>query len=610
MTTILRGKKLPGQSVIFGWFFLAVLLPWSLSAKDIYVSQNGGGITNPVAWLSAGSNWNGTAIAPGDVVHLYGTLTNSIVIGASGGGSLGNPITILFESGAKLSKPTWGQYSSYGSTKAILSDAAIYSAQYIHDLVIDGGTDGLIECTSNGGGGTFTNNCVGINFYTGSNIEIKNLTIRNLCVYYGTDDWRPIYPYFTNYNGTTNWTSQQVYKNWPTPGAYVSSQNPVGFKYNPASTDGIRVSPNASTNLLIHNCTLDMLGNGISLSLSSGFTNAWAVNTNIQIYSNSFTHFNWGIGWLQSTPFTLCYNSGVWANSFDNNANWNGNPHGDTSLNGNHGDSLFLSCSGDYTGHATNYNMRVFRNYFGNNLTTNLSAWLYQETTIDAKYWQGLMIYNNIFRRDLPNYTGGAALIDINGDNTLVANNTFIGTNILTRSVGPPDHGTISVSTGVAVAISATGARAPSFYNNVVYNLGVAIASWIHLSGALTNADNNAYTFINIPDPLGFPPDNNQYMQWGYQVAASGTTGWSGWQALGNDRHGTTALPRLGPNFIPFPSDTILIGKGTNLIAGGISDDYYGNPRPTTGPWTIGAYEVARSTNSIVPPVLKPVTPP
>ncbi len=592
------------------WIILAALLPLNLRAKDIYVSQDGGGTTNSVAWLSAPNNWNGTAIAPGDVVHLIGTLTNSIVIGPSGGGAPGNPITLLFDLDAKLSRPTWGQFSAYGSTSALPSDSAIYCSVYAHDLIIDGGSNGIIECTSNGGGGAFTNHCTGINLLARGNVEIKNLAIRNLGVYYGTDLWRPVFPYFTNKNGTTNWSQQDVYNNWPTPGAHVSNENPATFRYMPASTEGIRIQPQASTNLLIHNCTFDMLANAITLSMSAGLANAWAVNTNIQIYSNSFRHFNWGIGWLQSTPFTLCYDAQVWANSFDDNANWNGNPNGRDNLNPNHGDAFILSCSGDGTGPATNYNMRVYRNYFGSNLTTNLSAWLYQETTKDARFWQGLKIYNNIFRRDLPNLTTTSALLSMNGDDVLIANNTFIGTNNAVRSIGPPDHGTISTSSGVGIVANADGARAPRFYNNVVYNLSVAVASWVHLTNPMTNVDYNAYYFVNRPDPGPYPPDGNQAMIWGNQVSGSGLTVWSGWRAMKNDLHGTTNRISFGLNFIPLSSDQTLVGKGTNLVAWGITDDFAGNPRASTGAWTIGAYEVARSTNSLVPPFLKPITPP
>lgn len=589
------------------WVFLATLLPSRLFAKDIYVSQSGGGTTNSVAWLGTKANWNGSIIAPGDIIHLVGVFNTKLLL--HGGGSPGNPITILFEPGAKLSAPTWGQFSTFGSGTKALTDSALYSPDFVHDIVIDGGTDGVIECTSNGHGGTFTNHCAGISLWAHSNIEIKNLTIRNMCIYNGTDNWRPIYPYYTNLNGTTNITSQDVWNNWPTPGAHLTDAKPINFRDPAASTDGIYITPQGSANLFIHNCTFDMLGNGILLAMTAGTSSAWAVNTNIQIYSNRFERYNWGIGWLQSTPFTLCYDSGLWANYFDNSTNWNGNPKGLTSLNNNHGDSIILSCNGDWTGPATNFNMQVYRNYFGANQTTNMSSWLYQETVANATYWQNLKIHNNIFRRDIPNQTSVAALMDINGDNTLVANNTLIGTNALYASVGPPNHGNISISFGLGIGVSALNARPPRIYNNVVYNLGTAIGAWVHLTQPMTNVDYNSYTFVHIPDPGPYPVDNNQYMSWGYSVGTGGTTSWSGWRSLKNDLHGTINRPSFDVNFKPRTTDTVLVSKGTNLTAQGITFDFAGNPRPATGQWTIGAFEVPNNgTTLIIPPSQLSVT--
>ena len=54
--------------------------------------------------------------------------------------------------------------------------------------------------------------------------------------------------------------------------------------------------------------------------------------------------------------------------------------------------------------------------------------------------------------------------------------------------------------------------------------------------------------------------------------------------------HSTKVMASLDANYVPLSSDTVARGQGTNLSAF-FTTDYAGNPRPATGPWTIGAYE-------------------
>jgi hypothetical protein len=96
-----------------------------------------------------------------------GTFTTGLTI--QGSGTAGNVITILFESGAKFSKP---YLDTYG---AIVS----YNKSYI---TIDGNNTGVIENTDNG---TALNNHLdsyAMLLEGGTAVEIKNLTIRNLYV--------------------------------------------------------------------------------------------------------------------------------------------------------------------------------------------------------------------------------------------------------------------------------------------------------------------------------------------------------------------------------------------------------------------------------------------
>ena len=69
------------------------------------------------------------------------------------------------------------------------------------------------------------------------------------------------------------------------------------------------------------------------------------------------------------------------------------------------------------------------------------------------------------------------------------------------------------------------------------------------------------------------------------------------WNTAHADPHSTSLTPTfVSSTYVPISSDTVARGKGTNLTAvfaemGVPATDYYGNPRPTSGNWTIGAFE-------------------
>lgn len=144
---------------------------------DVYIAQSAAGTADGSSCASAkastffntASNWGSGAaqIGPGTKVHLCGTLTSTLIFQADG--TSGNPITLLFESGAKMSKPTWG--GSYAIHKA--------SGNW---LIVDGGTNGLIESTNNGSKPTYAtaNDDGGVYFPECNNCIIRNLTVANL----------------------------------------------------------------------------------------------------------------------------------------------------------------------------------------------------------------------------------------------------------------------------------------------------------------------------------------------------------------------------------------------------------------------------------------------
>ena len=165
----------------------ALLLSAPAYAEDLYVGQSDAGVADgtscanqhSAAWFNTAANWGGGAgeIDPGDTAHLCGTITSSLA--AQGSGSVGSVVTVLWETGAKLSQavcpasPT-GCFNTNGKTY----------------LLLNGGTNGIIESTANGSVGTYANqsSSVGIMAFPCNNCEIKNLTIQNIYVHNSASD--------------------------------------------------------------------------------------------------------------------------------------------------------------------------------------------------------------------------------------------------------------------------------------------------------------------------------------------------------------------------------------------------------------------------------------
>jgi len=218
--------------VISKIFILLMFLCVQVQSAEYYVTQDGSGSHNGLdetnSWAVSDFNnaalWSTTPttgrISPGDTVNLCGVISSRLVI--QGNGSEGAPITIIFVSGAKLSREYWSERkwhcpvdlpvlsSSFFNSRGLPDgpeDAAIGMQDKTH-IIIDGGLNadqtinGIIEATATGtawirqedhlyenylgqgqdvtllsyynysNGGIFSNRC--------DNIEIKNLKIINM----------------------------------------------------------------------------------------------------------------------------------------------------------------------------------------------------------------------------------------------------------------------------------------------------------------------------------------------------------------------------------------------------------------------------------------------
>ena len=160
----------------------------SAQASDVYITPDGSGQGvctssphNP-AWFNSSGNWGTGAaqIGPGTTVHLCGTFTGSAgstLLTFQGNGSSGNPVTLLFESGANLTAPYWGSSAS----AAINTNGKSY-------VTIDGGANGIIQNTANGTGLTYHQASSAIYVRGSSGATVKHLTISNICQHNSTSD--------------------------------------------------------------------------------------------------------------------------------------------------------------------------------------------------------------------------------------------------------------------------------------------------------------------------------------------------------------------------------------------------------------------------------------
>jgi hypothetical protein len=313
------------------------------TTEDIYIAQSSAGDNSgsscanahSVVWFNTSGNWanpkTAGKIGPGDTVHLCGTITSIITVQESG--LSGSPIIIYFENGAKLSQPASNLMSTGGKDY----------------LVIDGGTNGIIEATDNGT--EFGNQLAiyGITASNSENLEIKNLTFQNLYVHTSVNDnsdWgiRPTAIYF---NGTGN-------------------------------------------NISIHDNVFDDVTSAIILG--GPISGA----SNVDIYGNDFFNYDHGVtisGADTSVSIDGYSDVDIYNNHFGSTANW------DSTENLFHHDGIHIF-------HPMNYvltGLNVYNNLFDGDWGANNTAQIYMEgeyggTDNPGSGINDTTIFNNIFK--------------------------------------------------------------------------------------------------------------------------------------------------------------------------------------------------------------------
>jgi len=158
-------------------------------AANIYLAQNAAGSGNGAdcndalayTFFNTSANWGSGSgkIGPGTTVHLCGTITGTAGqtgLTFQGSGTSGNPITLLFETGANLTAPYWAASGAIAATGK-------------SNLVINGGTNGIIQNTQNGTGLTYQQSSTGIYLKNVTNVTVENLTVANICQHTSNTDF-------------------------------------------------------------------------------------------------------------------------------------------------------------------------------------------------------------------------------------------------------------------------------------------------------------------------------------------------------------------------------------------------------------------------------------
>lgn len=178
------------KRILAGLFFLlATTASLHASAVNIYVTQTGsdpgsgachGQTIISISAANNSANWGSgtTQIGPGTILHICGTFTgptNTQELVLQGSGTSSNPITILFDTGANFTSPMWSNNSALDTNNQSW-------------IVINGGSNGIIQNTANGTGLANAQPSTGVTVRGGSNVTVENLTIANICQHTSSSD--------------------------------------------------------------------------------------------------------------------------------------------------------------------------------------------------------------------------------------------------------------------------------------------------------------------------------------------------------------------------------------------------------------------------------------
>jgi len=373
--------------------FIAIVSAGSAfgSAANIYITETGspaGNCTANVqtpAFVTNAANWGagGSQIGPGTTVLFCGTFT--LTTGTSlasflGSGTSANPITFQLDTGAVIQSPAMGSASS-----------GAFNCSGKSYVVVDGGTNGIIQNTANGTGLANHQASQGLYFANCTNVVAKNLTIQN------------IYANLGNNSGATD----------------TNGVNTVDVYFTGNST-GSTVSNN----------TLNNARTGIFVSFDSG-----ADASNVSIYGNTISDHGWGINVGADYASSTATGVTIHDNNISNWTNWQ------FPSSTYHTDGIILY-NDVTTGALDTYS--IYNNYFSGSLGAG-SATGY----IACGLMSTCTIFNNLMVDTGTNACYGYIWLYGHNGSDSVYNNTLVGSSAASNiavTLGDPGPGSATSS--------------------------------------------------------------------------------------------------------------------------------------------------------------------
>ena len=510
--------------------FVVALSCTVAKANDVYLAQGASGANTGqncanayvYTFFNNPSNWGTGAnqIGPGTTVHICGTWTGSAgqkFLTAQGSGSSGSPVTIRFETNAVMQAP----YLS--PTGAIVLSRQSY-------IVVDGGTNGLIQSTLNGSPGATCPGgpcsdiqpSVAIVAMPCANCEFKNLTIANL----------------------------YVHRQCETSSGCDTSISQIGV--NAIQFQG--------SNVLIHDNTFHDIG----WVLFQNYTN----DSRVQIYNNNIYNMDHGLACAGADY--IVPSMSVYGNHFHDMAAW------DTGMaNAYHHDGIHC-----YNGSGGKIqNLYIYNNVFDGNEGQNISSWIFLEGGSGAGRtpWTDstgtAYIFNNVV---IGTYQVAQGQVNLNrGTGHLIANNTILA--------GGAGNGSLLAMTGTGGDCSNI-----TIENNVLEDSDQAINAYYATS--YRTIDYNAYANFSGGNPFwqfgSGLIKSNAFSTWqslckcdSHSIYQAYPNAWVNLSSEGVPAAGFAGIG-VGANL-------------TNLGIVALDSDRLGVVRPGSGPWTIGAYQYA-----------------
>jgi len=518
-------------------FGLAAVTLSSASATDVYITQSGSsqgacsGAAHPPSWFNSGANWGSSSaqIGPGTTVHLCGTITSELQF--QGGGASGNVVELLFENGASIQ-----------ITPGCDSNGCVNLGGNSY-ILIDGGAGQAC------GWNTANNNSEGA-----CNGKIENML-------YGSSNGQC--PGGTCTKQADSSVGNLIYsaggsnievRNLQIGPSYVHTSTGAGSN-DSGGTQGIYLNNTNVVNIHDSKCRdavwCLVLGWGGNATYSS-----WSV-TNNELFNDSHMTAYAGSGSATLNGLTM---SGNYCHDM---SNW------DTSGDDNHANCIHLYGA---SGSNTYTNVTINNNIMGGNPGANMTAQIFIEAQNSNA--SNVAIFNNLLYA-AGGLQGGERLMLLNDCTSAtcnVVNNTFSGN---------------STSNGTCEYIGGNG----NTKTQIVKNGNNAVTNCY----TLFDSEISSYQTL---DYNGYGTNSGETWRWNGTFYAPPLSG-GGWMpASGEGSHSLYASNGLSLDSSYKPgSGSTLISTGVNLTSlcsgklAALCSDLAGNPRPSSGSWTIGAYE-------------------